>query len=145
MRRGAGLALDKTKLSEASVADAVVRVLSEPAFAGNATRLSRIARQANGTRGAADWVEYALATDGARHLAFPAWRRMNWFQRTSVDVFAFAAALAVLVVSLLLAPLVACLRCTAAGRRLVSFRCAFTAVATLVPAILVGLVVTIFN
>ncbi|XP_078380886.1 UDP-glucuronosyltransferase 2B31-like [Oculina patagonica] len=66
------------------------RILEEPSFKGNATRISRLLRDSprSSVQQAADWIDYVHRHKGAKHLR-PEVYNLYWFQYYLLDVLVF--------------------------------------------------------
>lgn len=140
VRRGMALEVDKNILDTPAglgeVQAKLTSILTDPSYQAKAKQISKVFRQLNGTKQAADWVEYAYNTDGARHLVWDEWYQLNWLERHSVDVMLFFSAALSTVVALLLVALTWLLnKCTGWG---ISYSSSVRGAFLLVPVVFIG-------
>lgn len=144
-RRGMALEVHKDNLEGGleEVKTKIKALLEDTRFRSNAKQISKVFSQLNGTKQAADWVEYAVNTDGARHLVWKSWYQLNWLQRNSIDVLLFFAALLSTVVAVVLA-LVVWLVSKCTGLSIISPGAAVKASFMFVPVVFLGAIQRFF-
>ncbi|KRT79303.1 Glycosyltransferase, partial [Oryctes borbonicus] len=96
VRRGQGVVIDFTTISEESLTNSLNEVLNNPKYTQNAKRSSQILRDHETTPldRAAFWVDYVIRHKGARHLR-PASLELTWYQHISLDVILFLSAITI--------------------------------------------------
>ena len=87
---GLGLTLDKNNMKAEDLTQAIDEVLSNTLYQDNAKRISALMRdrKRTPTEEGADWIEYALRHDGAKHLVSEA-LDLPEYQLYSLDVMFF--------------------------------------------------------
>ncbi|KAJ7389460.1 UDP-glucuronosyltransferase 1-1 [Desmophyllum pertusum] len=89
---GMGIGVDIKTATGDGIYQSIKRIINEPSFKGNATRISRLLRDSPRTsvQQAADWIEYVHRHKGAKHLR-PEVYNLYWYQHYLLDVIAFLA------------------------------------------------------
>ncbi|XP_020621485.1 UDP-glucuronosyltransferase 2B19-like [Orbicella faveolata] len=87
---GMAIGVDLKTVTGDEMYQSIWRILEEPSFKGNATRISRLMRDNPRTsvQQAADWIEYVHRHKGAKHLR-PEVYNLHWCQYYLLDVVAF--------------------------------------------------------
>ncbi|XP_020621501.1 UDP-glucuronosyltransferase 2B10-like [Orbicella faveolata] len=87
---GMAVGVDIKTVTGDEVYQSIRRIIQEPSFKGNATRISRLLRDNPRTsvQQAADWIEYVHRHKGAKHLR-PEVYNLHWYQYYLLDVLAF--------------------------------------------------------
>ncbi|KAL9965233.1 hypothetical protein ACROYT_G029004 [Oculina patagonica] len=90
VRAGMGLWVDINSVTEDELYKAISRVLTEPSFRKNATRVSALIKDQRRTplELTGDWIEFVLRHNGAPHLRVQAFN-MPWYQEHLIDVALF--------------------------------------------------------
>ncbi|KAL9965245.1 hypothetical protein ACROYT_G029016 [Oculina patagonica] len=86
------VSVDIKNVTSDEIYHSIRRVLEEPSFKGNATRISLLLRDSPRTpiQQAADWIEYVHRHKGAKHLR-PEVHNLYWYQYNLLDVLVFLA------------------------------------------------------
>jgi len=87
---GMAIGVDIKTVTGDEIYHSITRIIQEPSFNGNATRISRLLRDNPRTsvQQAADWIEYVHRHKGAKHLR-PEVYNLHWYQNYLLDVLAF--------------------------------------------------------
>ncbi|KAJ7354805.1 UDP-glucuronosyltransferase 1-1 [Desmophyllum pertusum] len=96
---GLGIAVDHETVDAQQLTDTIERVVNEPRFKTEATRISRLMKDSPRTplEKTGDWIEYVLRHGGAQHLRAQVFN-IPWYQYYLLDVMAFLVAMAIFVV-----------------------------------------------